>query len=133
MVELAKAFVQPDRRNDVGHHPVIGIGPAFRNHALGGKVHDDFRPKLGGKPVEAVEIMIEVEALEAELARALVALGIDAEGKRHLFRTAETDDVGAKAEQVVDERGARIGVRADDENGCGHGFCPIVSRWVKRY
>ncbi len=40
----AQQVGQPRERDDVGHHPLLGIGPALADHALRGEIDDVRRP-----------------------------------------------------------------------------------------
>ena len=112
--QLWQQFVQPDGRYDVGHHPVVGIKPALTDHALGSEIHHMGRALSRKQGLERLEIVVEIDPLESDAARALLPL-VGQEGVMRLVRAAGRDHVMAGRRQKIGKGRPRKRVRSENQ------------------
>ena len=113
-IDLTKPFLQAHQGDDIGHHPVIGIGPAFGDHALCGEVDDAVRPALGDQLHQRIEVMIEVDTMEGKVSFVLHP-AIAAQWQGDLLRAADADDVLTSSQKMLYESGSGKRIRPDDK------------------
>ena len=65
--ELPDFFVQPHIGHHVGLIPMLGMKPAFGDHALRGKIHHIVRLEIFDGGNDPIQITIQVKLLEAEV------------------------------------------------------------------
>ena len=119
---MAQFFVEADVGDDVGLVPLVGVKPAFGDHALGGEVDDPGGLEIMDGLGDAAGIVIEVQLGEMELAagRAGAAPLVGQEGRVRLGRAAAGHHLAAEREQVIHKGRARKGIASDDINFLGH-------------
>ena len=88
--------------DNIGAHPVIGVIPALAHHRLRGEVHDMGKLLVLHQFFECIEIVVDVDSLEADLSGTLLPF-VGQHGFVGFVRSAGGHDVMALLGQVIHE------------------------------
>ena len=102
--------------DDIGPHPVLGIFPALRYHALGGKIDHEVGFYLLDKAGDLLGIEIEVQLVISKISVESAFGSIGQKNRMGFGRTAYPDHVMSQPQAVGYKMRAGKGVAAKDED-----------------
>ena len=119
-IEMAKPVVEFHVCDNIRLVPMLGMKPAFRDHALGDKVNNIIRLEIADALRRPVDIVIEIELGKLKIP-GLAVLPLVREKHPLQFQGAtDAEDANPAAEQVIDEMTSGEGIASQNNSFLCH-------------